>query len=119
MLTGFTLVAVFAFVALSVDSGRIVLTETRMQNAVDAAALAASQEINAAVFAAGQGSGSVDLGPDSEAVAAARVMAAQVASATAYLLNRNPMSYSVIAGMMQLPTPGPFNGAQSLTTYSK
>ncbi|MEO2048965.1 MAG: vWA domain-containing protein [Pirellulales bacterium] len=81
VLTGFTLVAVFAFVALSIDSGRIVLTETRMQNAVDAAALAASQEINAAVFAAGQGSGSVDLGPNSEAVSDARTVAAQVASA--------------------------------------
>ncbi len=81
VLTGFTLIAVFAFVALSVDSGRIVLTETRMQNAVDAAALAASQEINAAVFAAGQSTGPVDLGPDSDAVVAARAMAAQVATA--------------------------------------
>lgn len=81
VLTGFLLIAVFAFVALSVDSGRIVLTETRMQNAVDASALAASQEINAAVFAAGQGAGPVDLGPDSGAVAAARAMAARVAKA--------------------------------------
>ena len=81
MLTGFTLIAVFAFVALSVDSGRIVLTETRMQNAVDASALAASQEINAAVFASGQGTGPVDFGPSSAAVAAARAMAVQVAAA--------------------------------------
>jgi len=38
VVTGFTLIALFAFMALSVDTGRIVLEETRMQNAVDAAA---------------------------------------------------------------------------------
>ena len=38
VLTGFCLVALFAFVALSVDAGRMVLTGTKMQNAVDAAA---------------------------------------------------------------------------------
>ncbi len=81
VLTGFALIAVFAFVALSVDSGRIVLEETRMQNAVDAAALAAAQEINAAVYAAGQGQGSANIDANSIAVEAARAMAAQVAAA--------------------------------------
>jgi len=81
VLTGFALIAVFAFIALSVDSGRIVLEETKMQNAVDAAALAAAQEINAAVYAAGQGQGSANIDANSIAVDAARAMAAQVASA--------------------------------------
>jgi Flp pilus assembly protein TadG len=56
---GFTVVAAFcllaaiAFAALSVDIGMIALTRTRLQNAADAAALAAAQEIPAAVQAAG------------------------------------------------------------------
>ena len=57
VLTSFLLTVLFAFLALSVDTGRVVLTETRMQNATDAAALAASQEITAAVYAAGPGPG--------------------------------------------------------------
>ncbi len=81
VLTGFALVAVFAFVALSVDTGRIVLTETDMQNAVDAASLAAAQEITAAVYAAGQGTGSANIDANSIAVEAARSMAQQVAAA--------------------------------------
>ncbi len=36
ILTSFLLTVLFAFMALSVDTGRVVLTETRMQNAVDA-----------------------------------------------------------------------------------
>jgi NAD(P)-dependent dehydrogenase (short-subunit alcohol dehydrogenase family) len=62
VLTSFLLTVLFAFVALSVDTGRVVLTETKMQNAVDAASLAASQEITAAVYAAGQGQGSANIG---------------------------------------------------------
>ena len=81
VLTGFTLIAIFSFVALSVDTGRIVLEETRMQNAVDAAALAAAQEITAAVYAAGQGQGSASIDANSIAVAEARLMAEQVAAA--------------------------------------
>lgn len=79
VLTAFALVAIFAFVALSVDTGRMVLTETEMQNACDAAVLAAAQEINAAVYAAGQGQGSVSIDANSIAIAAARQMAARVA----------------------------------------
>lgn len=81
VLTGFLLCVIFAFVSLSVDSGRVVLTETEMQNAVDAAALAASQEITAAIYAAGQGEGPANLDSNSIAVASARTMAAQVAQA--------------------------------------
>ncbi|MEM1304532.1 MAG: pilus assembly protein TadG-related protein, partial [Planctomycetota bacterium] len=81
VLTGFLLVGIFAFVSLSVDTGRIVLTETEMQNAVDAAALAASQEISAAIKAAGQGEGSATIDANSIAVAAARQMAVDVAEA--------------------------------------
>jgi hypothetical protein len=79
VITGFCLCVVFAFVALSIDSGRIVLTETEMQNGVDAAALAASQEISAAVHAAGQGQGSANIDASSVAVASARLVAADVA----------------------------------------
>jgi Flp pilus assembly protein TadG len=79
VLTAFLITVLFAFMALSVDTGRVVLTETEMQNAVDAASLAASEEISSAVYAAGQGQGSADLGANSAAVNAARAMAADVA----------------------------------------
>lgn len=81
VLTGFMLCVIFAFMALSVDSGRIVLTETEMQNAVDAAALAASQEIAAAVHNAGQEGTDPTVDPNSIAAEAARDMAATVAAA--------------------------------------
>lgn len=81
VLTGFLLVVLFAFMALTVDTGRIVLTETEMQNAVDAAALAASQEIAAAVHEAGQNGTSVNIDPNSIAAESARQMAATVAEA--------------------------------------
>lgn len=89
VLTGFALVAIFAFVALSVDTGRMVLTETEMQNACDAAVLAAAQEINAAVYAAGQGQGSANIDANSIAVAAARSMAQQVAEANGVFIDPN------------------------------
>lgn len=81
VLTAFLLTVIFAFLALSVDTGRVVLEETEMQNACDAAALAASQEIQAAVYAAGQGVGSATINGNSVAVVAARNMAAEVAEA--------------------------------------
>ncbi len=87
VLTAFCLIAVFAFVALSVDAGRMVLTETRMQNAVDAASLAAAQEITAAVYAAGQGQGSANIDANSIAVTQAKAMAAQVAAANGVYVN--------------------------------
>lgn len=81
VLTSFLLTALFAFLALSVDTGRVVLTETQMQNAVDAAALAASQEISAAVYAAGQGQGPADIDANSVAIQSAKQMASEVAAA--------------------------------------
>ena len=87
VLTGFCLCALFAFVALSVDTSRMVLTETRMQNAVDAAALAAAQEISAAVHQAGQGEGSASIDANSIAVTEARAMAVQVAAANGVFID--------------------------------
>ena len=87
VLTAFALVAIFAFVALSVDTGRMVLTETEMQNACDAAVLAAAQEINAAVYAAGQGQGSANIDANSIAIAAERQMAGQVAEANGVFID--------------------------------
>lgn len=89
VLTAFLLTAMFAFLALSVDTGRVVLTETEMQNAVDAASLAASQEIQAAVYAAGQGVGTATIDANSIAVQAARDMAQQVAEANGVYIDKN------------------------------
>lgn len=81
---GFTVVAAFcllaaiAFAALSVDIGMIALTRTRMQNAVDAAALAAAQEIPAAIQAAGEAGKSADQA-NAIAESAGRAMAVKVA----------------------------------------
>lgn len=84
VLAAFCLVAVMAFIALSVDLGVISLTKTRMQNAVDAAALAAATEITNAVQQAGQESGqsgdpNAVQDANGIAVAAAKQMAAEVA----------------------------------------
>jgi Flp pilus assembly protein TadG len=81
VMTGFCLIAVFAFVALSVDASRMVLTETKMQNACDAASLAAAQEITSAVYEAGETGGQTNIDANSIAVDAARDMAEAVASA--------------------------------------
>src|SRR5690606_10024407 len=89
VLTAFLLTVMFGFLALSVDTGRVVLTETEMQNAVDAASPAASQEIQAAVSAAGQGVGSATIDANSIAVTAARNMAAQVAQANGVYIDPN------------------------------
>src|SRR5262245_31593106 len=87
VLTAFLLTVLFGFLALSVDTGRVVLTETEMQNAADAASLAASQEIQAAVYAAGQGVGSATIDANSIAVEAARQMAVDVAEANGVFID--------------------------------
>lgn len=82
---GFTVLAALGIVlsigfsALSVDLGMIAYTKTRLQNAADAAALAAAQEITAAVENVGQNGGSAG---DANAIAetAARAMAVRVAA---------------------------------------
>jgi Flp pilus assembly protein TadG len=88
VLTAFLLTVLFAFVALSVDTGRIVMTQTKMQNAVDAASLAASHEITSAIDAASHGSGTAG-GASASAVAAARTMAQQVAAANGVYIDPN------------------------------
>ena len=71
--------ALLAFMALSVDTGIMVDEKTKLQSAVDAAALAAAGEIVAVVDAAGEeGTGEVDV--NSLAVEQARDMAVQVAA---------------------------------------
>lgn len=71
------LVPILGFVALNTDLGVIALTKSRMQNAVDAAALAAAQEITSAVEDVGENGG--DTGDANEiAVEAAKQMAAKV-----------------------------------------
>ncbi len=66
------LVVVFAFVALGVDTGRIINEQTAMQHACDAASLAASQELSNVVW-------SGDPQVSSEAVESARQVAQYVA----------------------------------------
>ena len=85
VLAFFVLSGALVFVALSIDLGVVSLTKTRLQNAVDAAALAASQEISAALEeVANNIEGGGDIGgqvQDANAIAeeAARQMAAHVA----------------------------------------
>jgi len=70
---------ILAFTALAVDTGLIVDERTKMQNAADAAALAAAGQIVAVVDAAGdEATGEVDI--NSLAVESARQMAADVAA---------------------------------------
>ncbi|MEQ8785823.1 MAG: pilus assembly protein TadG-related protein [Pirellulaceae bacterium] len=80
VLSAFMMIGLFAFLAFAVDTGLMVLTQTNMQNACDAAALAASQEITAAVNEAGNGGEEVDVDSNSIAVNAAREMASTVAA---------------------------------------
>ena len=49
VLAAFALIVAMAFVAFSIDTGNIALNKTIMQNAVDAAAMAAAMEITNAV----------------------------------------------------------------------
>ena len=89
VLSAVVLTAVFAFVAFAVDTGLIVATQTNMQNAVDAASLAASQEITNAIYEAGQGQGGAGIGSGSAAVANARLMAEQVAAYNGVYIDPN------------------------------
>lgn len=84
VLAAVTLAVMFAFVALSVDTGLIALTQTNLQNAVDAASLAAAQELTVSIQE-GEGGG----GAGSEAVAAARQMATDVAEANGVYVDPN------------------------------
>lgn len=74
VLAAFVMIVLFAFLSLGIDSGLIAMEQTRLQNAVDAAALAASQEITSAVQSASEGGD-----PNSISLEHAREMAADVA----------------------------------------
>ena len=78
-MSAFLLIAMFAFMAIGVDTGRIVATQTEMQNACDAAALAASTELTGSLRADG-GSSAIELNNDADAVERARQVAATVAA---------------------------------------
>lgn len=79
VLSALLLVVLFGFVAMGVDTGRMTLTKTRLQNAVDAAALAAAQEITNAVTEAGANGTAVDI--STLVVAQARQVASEIAAA--------------------------------------
>jgi Flp pilus assembly protein TadG len=81
-----TMVACFAFISFGVDTGLIVLTRNQMQNAVDAAALAASQELVLAVSEAGE-NGSVSTSTTAASMASARTVAATVAQANGVFID--------------------------------
>jgi len=75
VLAAFVMIVLFAFLSLGIDSGLIAMEQTRLQNAVDAAALAASQEITSAVQSASEGGD-----PNSISLEHAREMAEDVAN---------------------------------------
>ena len=83
VLAMFCLPVVLAFVAFAVDTGQMSLAKSRLQNAVDAAALAASQEIVGAIEEAGlEGEyGDPIIDANSIAVSNAKAIAVEVAAA--------------------------------------
>ncbi|MBX3436145.1 MAG: VWA domain-containing protein [Planctomycetaceae bacterium] len=78
VLAFFCLMTLMAFVTLCIDIGSLALEETKMQNAVDAAAMAAIIEINSSIATAG---------PDVEDVTAYAVSSARQVAANVALLN--------------------------------
>ena len=83
------LTVLFGFAGLAVDTGLIMSHQTTLQNAVDAAALAASQEIVGAVRAAGGSQGDATIDASSIAVAEARQVAEQVAALNGVYIDPN------------------------------
>lgn len=88
-LAAILLSVLFAFVAYGIDSSRIVSERTKMQNAVDAASLAASQEIVAQVREAGQNVDDGQVHVVSIAENQARAIAAEVAAANGVHVDPN------------------------------
>lgn len=117
VLSAFLLVGVFAFVAFAVDTGLMTLTQTEMQNAVDAAALAASQEITGAIYDAGQGGGDATVDANSIAVVNAREMAAEVAGLNVSTSIRTKTWPLESGPTTQPPAHGQLNGVLSLITW--
>jgi Flp pilus assembly protein TadG len=89
VLAAVLLVVLFGFVAFAVDTGMIQMTQAKMQNAVDAASLAASQEITNYIYSAGQNQSNAVVSANSVAIANARAMAAQVAQANGVFIDPN------------------------------
>ena len=81
------LAVLFAFVSFAVDTGVLALTQINMQNAVDAAALAASQEIRGAILQAGGDDGLTIGDANNLAVANARMIAEEVALANGIFID--------------------------------
>lgn len=79
----FALIATMAFVAFSIDTGNIALNKTIMQNAVDAAALAAAMEITNAI----ENAPPDEQDPTSYAREQAKLVAAEVAAANGVYVN--------------------------------
>ena len=80
-----SMAACLAFVAFSVDTGMVVLNQTRMQNSVDAAALAAANEISHAVETAGPDVSDITV----YALAQARLKAQSVAALNGVYIDPN------------------------------
>jgi Flp pilus assembly protein TadG len=87
VLAAFLLVTVFAFVAFAVDTGLISRTQSSLQTAADAAALAAAQELASAVYEAAESDTDATINSGSAAVAAARQVAVDVAAANDVFVN--------------------------------
>jgi hypothetical protein len=81
----FCLVAMLGFVAFSIDTGHVALNKTLMQNAVDAAALAAAMEITHAVENAPPG----ETDPTAYARDQARLMARDTAALNGVFVDPN------------------------------
>lgn len=81
------LVVLLGFVAFSLDTGLVSVTQTDMQVAVDSAALAASQEISNAAEEAAQEGSSIDIHAVAES--RARDVAVAVAAANGVYIDRN------------------------------
>jgi hypothetical protein len=112
----------FTFAALTVDVGMIALTETSMQNAADAAALAAAQEITVAVETAGANAQEGGEAPDinSIAVEAAKAKAVSVAQLNGFYVNPDTdiaFGKQVLDGETGIKTiawgTAPYNGSES------
>ena len=75
-----------AMLAIGVDAGRMVSTQTSMQNAADAAALAAANELIGSVRASSE-EGAIVINENSGAVSAAREVAREVAEMNGFDIN--------------------------------
>jgi len=112
VLAAIVLVVLFGFLSFGIDTGLIALEQTKLQNAADAAALAASQEITSAVQQASEDGGD----PNSIAVEYAKAMAVDVAAANGVHIDGNR---DVVFGKRNYdPATGEWNIAWNSTPYN-